>query len=123
MRVLLDANAALRYLLGDNAEMAAKTKEAIEFGAFLLPEVLAEIVYVLRGVYDVPRSELAKKTNAFLDEVECDHPAVLRNAMSRFGSTKLDFIDCLLIAYHDELGDSVITFDKDMLKCLRASAS
>ena len=45
MRVLLDANAALRYLLGDEPAMAEKTKQAIGFGAFLLPEVLAEIVY------------------------------------------------------------------------------
>ena len=81
MRVLLDANAVLRYLLGDEPAMAEKTKQAIGFGAFLLPEVLAEIVYVLSGVYAVPRAELAKKLDAFLDEVQCDQPAVLRRAL------------------------------------------
>jgi predicted nucleic acid-binding protein len=118
MRVLLDANAALRYLLADNPEMAAKTKSAIEFGAFLLPEVLAEIVYVLSGVYSVPRPELAAKLIVFLGEVDCGNPVVLRAALNRFGTTKLDFVDCLLLAYHDVLGDSVLTFDKAMRKAL-----
>ena len=120
MRVLLDANAALRYLLADNPEMAAKTKAAIEFGAVLLPEVLAEIVYVLSGVYAVPRPELAEKLAAFLGEADCENPAVLRAALKRFGTSKLDFVDCLLVARHDVLGDSVLTFDKAMRKAMSA---
>jgi predicted nucleic acid-binding protein len=120
MRVLLDANAVLRYLLRDNEAMAAKTQSAIEYGAFLLPEVLAEIVYVLSGVYSVPRREIAEKLLIFIGEVGCDCPAVLENALRRFGSSKLDFIDCLLISYHDALGDAIVTFDKDMLKILNS---
>ena len=118
MRVLLDANAALRYLLGDEPAMAEKTKQAIGFGAFLLPEVLAEIVYVLSGVYEVPRAELAEKLGGFLDEVQCDQPAVLRRALATYGAKKVDFVDCLLLAYHTELGDTVVTFDKDLRKLL-----
>ena len=120
MRVLLDANAVLRYLLGDEPAMAEKTKQAIGFGAFLLPEVLAEIVYVLSGVYAVPRAELAKKLDAFLDEVQCDQPAVLRRALATFGAKKVAFVDCLLLAYHVETGDAVVTFDKDLRKLLDA---
>lgn len=121
MRVLLDANAILRYLLHDNEEMAWRTKAAIEYGAFLLPEVLAEVIYVLLGVYSVPRQETAEKLLVFLDEVDCDNPALLGNALRRFGSSKLDFIDCLLLACHEELGDTIVTFDKDMLKALKSS--
>ena len=121
MRVLLDANAALRYLLGDEPAMAEKTKQAIGFGAFLLPEVLAEIVYVLSGVYEVPRDELAEKLDGFLDEVQCDQPAVLRKALATYGAKKIDFVDCLLLACHTELGDTVVTFDKGLRKLLDAS--
>jgi predicted nucleic acid-binding protein len=120
MRVLLDANAALRYLLGDNAAMAAKTKSAIEFGAYLLPEVLAEIVYVLCGVYSVPRGEVAEKLLPFIDEVDCANPEVLRKGLDFFGATKLDFVDSLLLAYCAEMGDSVLTFDKGLKKRLDA---
>jgi len=121
MRLLLDANAALRYLLADDAEMAAKTKSAIEVGAHILPEVLAEIVYVLSGVYSVPRPELAEKLTAFLGEVDCGEPGVLRAALKCFGASKLDFVDCLLLARHEILGDSVLTFDKALRKALSAS--
>ena len=118
MRILLDANAALRYLLRDNEEMAEKSKSAISYGAFLLPEVLAEVVYVLGGVYSVPRREISEKLSAFVDEVECDNPEVLQTALRTFGEKKLDFVDCILYAYHSEVGDSVLTFDRDLKKLL-----
>ena len=118
MRILLDANAVLRYLLNDNAEMAAKAKSAIEYGAYLLPEVLAEVVYVLCSVYAVPRTEVASRLAGFIEEVESGHPGVLRKALVTFGAKKLDFVDCLLAAYHSECGDSILTFDKDLKKLL-----
>ena len=118
MRILLDANAVLRYLLNDNAKMAEKAKSAIEYGAYLLPEVLAEVVYVLDGVYAVPRTEVALRLAGFTEEVESAHPGVLRKALATFGARKLDFVDCLLAAYHAECGDSVFTFDKDLKKLL-----
>ena len=93
----------------------------VGFGAFLLPEVLAEIVYVLSGVYEVPRDELAEKLLGFLDEVQCDQPAVLRRALSTYGAKKVDLVDCLLLAYHVETGDTVVTFDKDLRKLLDAA--
>jgi len=47
MNKLLDANAILRYLLDDIDEQATIVAAAIESGAETLPEVLAEVVYVL----------------------------------------------------------------------------
>ena len=82
MRVLLDANAILRYLLDDDAEMAARTRSALSYGAFLLPEVLAEVVYVLSGVYAVPRKELAEKTIPFLSEIQSAQHDVLVQSFS-----------------------------------------
>lgn len=51
MRRLIDANIILRYLLGDHPQMSAEAKKIIEKGAFTLSEVIAEVVYVLKGVY------------------------------------------------------------------------
>ncbi len=118
MRVLLDANAILRYLLDDDAEMAARTRSALSYGAFLLPEVLAEVVYVLSGVYAVPRKELAEKTIPFLSEIQSAQHDVLQRALEHFGATTLDFVDCLLLAYHEICGDSVVSFDKKLNKHL-----
>lgn len=111
MRVLLDANAILRYLLDDDAEMAARTRSALSYGAVLLPEVLAEVVYVLSGVYAVPRKELAEKTIPFLSEIQSAQHDVLQRALEHFGATTLDFVDCLLLTYHEICGDSVVSFE------------
>ena len=47
--------------------MSEEAKKVIEDGAFTLPEVLAEVVYVLKGVYQVERTEIAKTLIEFLD--------------------------------------------------------
>ena len=48
MPKLLDANALLRYLLNDNQEQAVVVRDAVLEGAFTVPEVLCEVVYVTR---------------------------------------------------------------------------
>ena len=40
----------------------------------------------------------------------------LRYAMGIFDQTSLDFVDCLLIAYHKVLGLDVLSFDKKLNK-------
>ena len=46
MRKLVDANVVLRYLLHDDENQFPTAERTIHGGAYLLPEVLAEIVYV-----------------------------------------------------------------------------
>lgn len=120
MRRLIDANVALRYLLHDDGTMFAVAEKSIREGACLLPEVLAEIVYVLYGVYEVEREEIAAKLCDFVDEVLTEYPDVLKSALETFGKTKLDFVDCILAAYHRRLGDEVLTFDRKLKKLLSA---
>lgn len=73
MKKLIDANVILRYLLGDDSQMSEEAKKIIEDGAFTLPEVLAEVVYVLKGVYKVERTEIAKTLIDFLDEISIEN--------------------------------------------------
>ena len=61
MRKLVDANIVLRYMLHDDDDQFPVAEQTIREGAYLLPEVLAEIVYVLIGVYSVPRDEIASR--------------------------------------------------------------
>ncbi|MBQ3798010.1 MAG: PIN domain-containing protein [Butyrivibrio sp.] len=50
--VMLDANMILRYLLNDNAEMAETAEKYINSGNVIVTiEVIAEVIYVLKGVY------------------------------------------------------------------------
>ena len=66
---IIDANIILRYLLGDHPEMSVKAKEIVLSGAQTTAEVLAEVVYVLKGVYQVERSDIAETVGSFLREV------------------------------------------------------
>ena len=54
--IRLDANYILRYLVNDNEKMATIAEKAIlTQEVFIANEVLAEVVYVLNGVYGVVR--------------------------------------------------------------------
>ena len=119
MRTLVDANVVLRYMLRDDETMSRKAEQTIREGAYLLPEVLAEVVYVLFGVYSVPREELASRLQIFVKEVQTDHPEAMDSALATFGTTKLDFVDCLLVAYNRHLHDKVVSFDRKLNRLLR----
>ena len=50
--VILDANVILRYLLNDNQEMAERADHLIQTEEVSVTiEVMAEVIYVLKGVY------------------------------------------------------------------------
>lgn len=114
MRTLLDANAILRYLLEDNEEQADIAARAIEMGAEVTPEVIAECVYVLSGVYRVPRQDIAESLGILLDEVVCQRKRSVTVALGLYSAGSFDFVDCLLAAEHEECGREVLTFDKKL---------
>ena len=118
MKKLIDANVILRYLLGDHPQMSEEAKNVIRNGAFTLPEVLAEVIYVLKGVYQVGRIEIAKTLIEFLDEITVDNQESMCEALSLFSETSLDFVDCVLIARHRILNEDVVSFDKKLNKML-----
>ena len=55
----LDANVILRYILSDNSELSVKAADIIEKEEIEIPfEIIAEVVYVLLGVYKVNKKEI-----------------------------------------------------------------
>ena len=118
MESLLDANAVLRYLLEDNQEQAEAVAEAIERGAEVTVEVLAECVYVLAGVYHVPRSCIAESLGILLDEVTCRRRNVAAAALGLYSGSSFDFVNCVLAAERQELGRDVMTFDRKLISLL-----
>lgn len=114
MNTLLDTNAALRFLLEDNDEQAKRAEKTIKDGAEVTIEVLAECVYVLGGVYKIPRSSIAEGLEILLDEVECRRRVVAATALGYYRGSKLDFVDCILAAEADVAHREVLTFDKKL---------
>lgn len=116
--VLLDANAALRYLLEDNGEQTEEVCRAVTSGAEVTLEVLAECVYVLSGAYGVPRSRVAESFGLLLDDVACQRRGIVLAALGLWSGSRFDFVDCVLAAEHAELGRDILTFDKRLLGLL-----
>lgn len=111
---LLDANAILRYVLNDNEEQAKIVSEAVRNGSFTTVEVLAEVVYVLSGVYKVDRNNVSWILHCILLDIEIDNPKAIKYAIGIYNQSSLDFVDCLLIAYHKTLGLDILSFDKKL---------
>lgn len=117
--LILDANIILRFLLNDNAEMALEAKRLVTSGnAYVTIEVVAEVVYVLGGLYGLDRDRVSNALMRFLTLVNSRQADVLRLALQAYAAHKLDFVDCVLYAYHQVGGAQIATFDKKLLRCL-----
>ncbi|MDR1793916.1 MAG: PIN domain-containing protein [Erysipelotrichaceae bacterium] len=118
--VIFDANAILRYILEDNIEMANTVDNIINNNDCFIPtEVIAEIVYVLSGVYKIPRETIKKAVAGLLDlgHITTSNHVVTMIGLQMYATTKLDFVDCLLIGYQ-KAGYKVFSFDKALNKHL-----
>ena len=120
--IVLDANYILRYLLRDNEAVFFQAKAVIgQEACLLLTEVLAEVVYVLQGVYKVPNltprltlSDLVSLSSVSMYESK----SIMSEALQLFESQKLDFVDCCLCALKERY--EVKSFDKKLMKCVQA---
>jgi predicted nucleic-acid-binding protein len=123
--VILDTNALLRFITGDNIEKCQKVSELIDSNDCIVPiEVIAEAVYNLEKFYLHPRRLIADEIKDFITIKEdlVVEENVIRHGCNTFASTNLDFIDCLLIAYANVKGNPVFTFDNDLNKKLGHNA-
>ena len=121
---LIDANIILRYLLNDHPEMSSKAKEIIQSDSvLLLTEVVAEVIYVLGGIYKTPRPDIAGALRkvAAIPTVELENREILLQAIDEYGGSRLDFVDEILYAHNQALGYPVETFDKDLNRKLASA--
>ena len=110
---------SLRYLLQDNEEQFATVEEVIKANdVHTTVEVIAEVVYVLSSVYRVPRNEVSWMIHCILLDVRVENLKTLRYALGLFDQTSLDFVDCILVAYHKVLGVDIMSFDKKLNSAL-----
>lgn len=87
----------------------------------ILPEVIAEVVYVLKGVYKQERSVIAQGLLQFMqiNSLVTNCKDVISVALRLYGEHNLDFVDCLLCAYHMEYGYAVRTFDRKLNRLIQ----
>lgn len=115
MAIIIDETVILRYVLADNKRQAKQAAEAIAGGqAYTYPDILARAAVTLRDVYRVPRSIIGETLSRVLDEVHVMEPDVIRLACRYFGTTQLDFTDCMIMARNVLRGYDVLSFDKGL---------
>ena len=114
---ILDTNMILIYLLHDKAEMADTVTDIIKNNIVTVPvEVIAEVVYVLSKVYKADRKDIQRALIDFFNikNVTSKEYNVICRGLSLYASNNLDFVDCILCAYHLEYGYEICTFDKKL---------
>jgi len=117
-------NLIVRHLVQDNpqhAEIAGRLIAACDRGQLVLsvlPAVLAECVFVLESFYEIPRADIAWVMAALVGSpgIEVADSATHLDALSRYGRTRLHFVDCTLAAAAALLSLPVATFDSDYRK-------
>lgn len=123
---LVDTNVILRYLLADHPDLHMRAKtffDAVRTGnrrAFVSESVLAECVYVMQRIYQVPRVEIAAKLTGLLGYhgIGAERLPMLRHAIGIYGATNLSFVDALIAATAAALQLPVETFDEGLRKYL-----
>ena len=91
--VMFDTNMILRYLLNDNKEMADKAEEYLGTeNVSVTIEAIAEVIYVLKGVYSIQRKDIADTVKGFLNLVYCRDMDVLITAIDAYGEKILNLL-------------------------------
>ena len=117
--IRIDTNYIVRYLVNDNIEMADIAEEILTTkDVFIANEILAEVVYVLFGVYKISRVDISNQLLELInfDNIFVSNHEVVKKSFEIFKNRNLDFVDCLLCAYSNN--DEIITFDKKLNKCI-----
>jgi predicted nucleic-acid-binding protein len=117
----VDANVILRYVLDDDPQFAEKAARILEQEQVHVPfEVMAEVVYVMQGVYKASRQDISTVLTRFLmlPNVTTNSEPVLREALRLYAGKGLDFVDALLCGYSRIEGVQVETFDRKLKKMI-----
>ena len=117
--IRIDTNYIIRYFVNDNVEMADIAEKILTTkDIFISNEILAEVVYVLSGVYKISKPDISDQLTELMtfDNISVSDKRVIKQAFDIFKHENLDFVDCLLCAYSDR--DKIMTFDKKLNKCI-----
>ena len=118
----IDTNIVLRYVLNDHYELSPKAKEIfVNEDVLILTQVIAEAIYVLKGVYKSTRQEIADTllSICLMDNVSLEHEEIVVSAIKEFRNTNLDFVDVLLYSHQKFTKIPVATFDAGLISKLK----
>jgi len=85
---------------------------------YISNEILAEVVYVLLGVYEIKKEDISTQLIELINfnNISVSNHNIIQKALEFFKTKNIDFVDCLLCSYSTQ--DEIITFDKKLNKCV-----
>ncbi|MDR0935611.1 MAG: PIN domain-containing protein [Oscillospiraceae bacterium] len=121
IRHYLDANMILRYIVRDDeAQFQIASQIIFNNPVIVTIEVLNEVVYVLKGPYNQNRVDIYNVLTSFFEDTACilQTPDITLKGVELYGANNLDFVDCILAAYHSVENAVIYTFDKKLNRLL-----
>ena len=104
-------------MLSDHPEVSEKARKTIAEGAYTLPEIIAEVVYVLKGVYKIERSESRSAIGDFMDEVAVDNQEIIATIVTKNGCEVGRFIpQNAAVSYLTDSLTGILKEDKILMK-------
>ncbi|MBI4973067.1 PIN domain-containing protein [Candidatus Roizmanbacteria bacterium] len=124
MKLFVDTNIFLRYLLADHKTQSPTAKklftEAKEGKLTLVthPLVISEIFFMLSSYYRFTKEEIIEKMRIVLlfEGLEIKEKNILFQAISFYEEKNIDFVDAYVAAYCFKSNVNVCSFDKDFDK-------
>lgn len=119
-----DTNIFLRFLLKDNPKLSKKAKYYFTLAKSgnikikVLSEILLEIEYVLRKVYQESRQDISKKLSSLVKSTyfEITDKNLWIDIIESYSKTNLDLVDIFLFEKAKADEAEVLSFDKDFKK-------
>lgn len=125
MKIYVDTNIFLRFLLADNPKQSPSTKrlfkQAEENKLKLITHsiIIAEIIWTLDSFYKQPKKEIVKKLKKILSlkALEVIDREALISALSLYEDKNMDFIDAFSAAWmKKQIISQIYSFDRDFDK-------
>ena len=117
---IVDTNFILRYLLEDDVKQYSEAETIFlnENEIFISGEIIAEIIYVMNGVYNITKNEIQKSVLSLIknSNIIMYDKDVIEFAIQVYTETNLDYPDCLLISFRKLRKYKIQTFDKQLKK-------
>lgn len=115
----LDANVILRFLLNDLPEQSARAKRLIaKSQCYASDVILTEVIFVLEKLYGYTRPDVVALIRQLvrLQTIVCSEALVDKALGLYIQNKQLSFPDCYAAIEALLSGDSLRTFDKELIK-------
>lgn len=119
--VMADANTMIRCIVGDDEQKIMDFQKVRSSQKVIYTlEVIAEVVYVLTKVYKVPRKEVSIVVQQFLRarNIVCVNAQIAIRSLQLFAENRLDFVDNVLLAYHQIKGIKIYSYDHKLMNAI-----